>query len=801
MKKAIEKFAKRKTTDGIANPIIEEKLLKANRLYLFISQVNQLIVRAKDEMTVFSEVCKIAVRVGKFKMAWIGLINEETKILQPLLHEGVDEEYLSSIKIIADKDRPEGNGPAGIAMAQGRYVFCNDIETDPLMQFWRKEALARGYRSSISLPVKKSGKVIGAFTLYADTKNFFNAEEIALLEETTNDISFALEFFAKEALRKVADEALFKSERRYYTLTEISPVGIFHTDANGYTTYVNPKWCEISGLSAEKALGNGWFSAVHPEDRPLLIDGWTMATKEQQLSISEYRFLRPDGNIAWVLGQAIPERNAKNEIIGYVGTTTDITERKKGEMEIARLYNEKRTILNRINDGMVSLDTEWRYTFLNDAAMATHPLPRAEIIGKTIWDIHPDLAGTRFAEVYHTAMQTKKVQEVEDYYPQMNIWFSVKVYPASDGLTIFYTNINERKKIEAEVQLEQHLSDSIINSLPGVFYLYTKEGKFLRWNKNFENVSGYNSDEISKMHPVDFVAETDKELLALKIAATFTKGEAELQTDFFTKSKKKIPYYFTGIAIEYKNETCLMGVGIDFSERVRIQNEIRKTSYQLQQLTMHLHSIREEERKRIAREIHDELGQQLTAIKMDIAWINKKSVNTETAVKEKLHNVIQLLDGSNLAIRRILNELRPAVLDEYGLMDALQWHTRQFMESTGIKAELITEKKTLKIGEQIATCIYRVYQEALTNIARHASATKVITTIHCNDTTIEVVIEDNGCGFDDALVDVAKSFGLLGMRERIRALQGSFGITSQIGSGTRINISLPMQVAQKTDML
>ncbi len=909
--------------EGKHLPVAEQtdaQLMKAKRLYHFISQINQMIVRSSDATTVFKEACKIATTIGKFKMAWIGLLDEQTKMLVPVIHDGIDLNYLADLKISSDENLPEGRGPSGTALREGRYISCNDIENTEEMGPWKAKAVARNYLSSISLPIRKSGKVIGAFTLYADTKNFFNLEEITLLEEATGDISFILDVFEKDDLRKKAEQAVLESERRYQTLTEISPVGIFHTDANGYTTYVNPRWCQISGLSKEAALGNGWLQAVHEEDRALLKKGWTEATKNNIVSLSEYRFIKPDGSIVWVMGQAIPETNEQQEIIGYVGTTTDITERKQAEMQIARLYKEKQMVLNRISDGMVSLDNEWRYTFLNEAALATHPMPREEIIGKTIWEIHPELVDTVFDQKYRAALQTKEVQEVEAYYAPMKIWFSAKAYPSDNGLTIFYSDITERKKtelsiiklneqlslsqkighigyweldlvhqsnfwseelyrlyglpnngtvlsleeymqkvhpedreqlmqkhtrsiqskqplnaefrfirergvirnfqtvadvitdesgkairlagttqditerkkIETAILHEQQLSDSIINSLPGIFYLYNREGKFIRWNHNFETVSGYSSKQISKMHPLDFFTPEEKELLATKITDTFIYGEQNVQANFLLKTGETIPYYFTGTAIEYEGSMYLVGVGIDFSERVRIQEEVRKTSQQLQELTTHLQSIREEERKRIGREIHDELGQQLTAIKMDIAWINKKTTDENKIVKDKLTNVIQLLDGSNLAIRRILNELRPAILDEHGLLDALQWHNRQFRDATGIAVELKTDQADIKVNEQTATCIFRVYQEALTNIMRYAHANKVLTSLQIEKDRIEVTIEDDGKGFDVNTMQSAKSFGLLGMRERIRALNGQFTIFSQPGEGTRIQFSLPI---------
>ncbi|WP_158638320.1 PAS domain S-box protein [Panacibacter ginsenosidivorans] len=646
----------------------EAKIIKANRLYLLISQINQMIVKTTDEATLFKEACRIAIETGKFKMAWVGIIDESTRILRPVMHDGMDLEYLSAIKIIADNRVPEGRGPTGTALLEGKYVFCNDIETDPRMVPWRTEALKRNYLSSIALPIMKSGKLIGAFTLYADTKNFFDAEEIALLEETARDISFALDVFEKEMLRKRAEAVILERERRYQTLAESSPVGIFHTDASGYTTYVNPMWSLISGLPFQEALGDGWFSVVHPEDKPALVKGWQEATKKQTTSSTEYRFVRPDGTIAWVIGQAVPERNAEHEIIGYVGTITDITEHKKAEQEIARIYKEKETALNRIKDRVISLDNEWRYTFLNDAAMVIHPEGKKEIIGKTIWEVHPELIGTNFQKNYQDAMRAKKVVEFEDYYAPMDSWFFAKVYPSDDGLTVFYKDITEQKKAE---------------------------------------------------------------------------------------------------------------------------EDIRSTNEKLRQLTTHLQTIREEERKRIGREIHDELGQQLTAIKMDVAWIDKKIPEETTLLKAKLKNIMTLLDGSNQSIRRILSELRPGVLDENGLLEAMQWLDSQFTANTGIPVIFSTVEKKIRSSEPIANCIFRVYQEALTNITRYANAHKVFSSLNITGDNIVVTIEDDGQGFDMASVKNKKSFGILGMKERVLSLGGAFELISSPGKGTKIIISLP----------
>jgi PAS domain S-box-containing protein len=401
---------------------------------------------------------------------------------------------------------------------------------------------------------------------------------------------------------------------------------------------------------------------------------------------------------------------------------------------------------------------------------------------------------------YQAAIDRKQTIQWEEtsVYPsgtKTGIVSVTPVFDSDDNCSMLVGSVHDittLKKIESEILKEKQLSDSVINSLPGVFYLYNSDGNFLRWNKNLEQVSKYDAEEIRLMHPLDFFDTEEKKLLDQKIKNTFITGEDNVQANFLLKTKQKIPYYFTGKAIDYEGSKCLMGVGIDFSERIKAQEKIKETTEQLRLLTAHLQSIREEERKRIGREIHDELGQQLTAIKMDIAWIDKKVPDDNPLLKNKLKNVITLLDGSNQSIRRILSELRPGILDNHGLLDALEWLNRQVSSTTGLAVQFNSNEIKTNLPEPITTCIFRVYQEALTNIIRYAGAAKVLASLLIDDNVINVSIEDDGKGFDPASVQVNKSFGILGMKERVLSLGGNFELLSSPGEGTKIFISLPL---------
>jgi PAS domain S-box-containing protein len=467
----------------------------------------------------------------------------------------------------------------------------------------------------------------------------------------------------------------------------------------------------------------------------------------------------------------------------------------KKTIQLAKMLNvskEKETTLNRINDSVVALDREWRYTFINDAALHTHPLSRDETLGKVIWEVHPGMKGTIFQEKYYEAMRTRKVIEFQDYYAPMDQWFFVKVYPSSDGLTIFYNNITERKKAEEQIAAEKILSESVINSLPGIFYLYDRKGKFIRWNKNFEIITGYSAEEISTLHPLDFFTGDEIDLIREKIDNVFTTGNStDVTAHLCIKSKKTIPYYFNGSRANFGGTEYLIGMGIDITDRVEAENRLRERAEEIQKLTAHLQSIREEERTHIAREIHDVLGQQLTALKMDASWTARKIGDENKDICARISGMIALIDETVKTVRRISSELRPGILDDLGLTAALEWQGQDFEKHTGIKSEFHTDLHDFYPERNLSTNIFRVYQEALTNVARHAGATKVETTLEEKEGCIILVIKDNGTGFDMEQAKNKKSLGLIGMRERALLFQGELAVKSERDKGTVITLKIP----------
>jgi PAS domain S-box-containing protein len=236
----------------------------------------------------------------------------------------------------------------------------------------------------------------------------------------------------------------------------------------------------------------------------------------------------------------------------------------------------------------------------------------------------------------------------------------------------------------------------------------------------------------------------------------------------------------------------------DITERKRNEEALRQhqqrleeSETRLRELAAFLQTVREEERTRIARELHDELGQALTALRIDLGWLRSKSSSLGEAAGERVAAALSVVEQSIVSLRRISEDLRPAMLDSLGLAAAIEHHVSQFSQRTGIPCRLSMNREEFDLERNLATAVFRIVQEALTNIARHAEASEASVRIEETDDGIRLEVQDNGRGF--AAASDKKTFGLLGMRERATMLGGILEIDSQPGQGTRITGWLPLR--------
>ncbi len=230
----------------------------------------------------------------------------------------------------------------------------------------------------------------------------------------------------------------------------------------------------------------------------------------------------------------------------------------------------------------------------------------------------------------------------------------------------------------------------------------------------------------------------------------------------------------------------------EIADRTRAEEELKQSQEQLRDLASHLQLVREEERSRIAREIHDELGQSLTALKMDVHWLGLRLPTDHQVLMDKIKSMSGVIDTTVQTVRRISSELRPGLLDDLGLTAAIEWQAQEFCSRAGLRCDIRSEPEDIILDQSRSIALFRIFQEALTNIARHARATQVEVILEENADKVEMEIRDNGEGITAEQLAATGSYGILGIRERVHSLGGELRISGAPKQGTIVHVSLPL---------
>ena len=230
----------------------------------------------------------------------------------------------------------------------------------------------------------------------------------------------------------------------------------------------------------------------------------------------------------------------------------------------------------------------------------------------------------------------------------------------------------------------------------------------------------------------------------------------------------------------------------DRRERQRAEDQLRKSLDQLRALTTYLQYVREEERTRIAREVHDELGQALTGLKLDMSWLASKLARTRPPVQEKVRTMTAHIDETIQTVRRIATELRPGILDSLGLVAAIEWQANEFQSRTGIPCIVANDVPDTLWDQEFSTVFFRIFQETLTNVIRHAKATRVDVRLYEDNGHLVLSVKDNGRGISGEEMASTRSNGLVGMRERAMLIRGELTLQGAPGQGTTVTLRAPM---------
>jgi PAS domain S-box-containing protein len=359
--------------------------------------------------------------------------------------------------------------------------------------------------------------------------------------------------------------------------------------------------------------------------------------------------------------------------------------------------------------------------------------------------------------------------------------------------------IRERIRAEEELGLAYQRLTYHVENTPLAVIEFDKELNIKRWSGRAEEIFGWKASEalLKNVNDPDFpiIYEEDKKVVA-EINKELMQGTVNRNLSLnrnYTKSGEVIycEWHNSVLRDEHGNLITILSLVHDVTERRNAEETLSRSYEEIRQLSNHLQNIREEERSHIAREIHDELGQQLTVLKMDVLGLGKKLKGADVAIHEKIGEIIDLLDTTVQSVRKISSELRPSLLYNLGLEAAIEWQLREFEKRSGIKTAFIEPAEELKIPDPLKNGLYRIFQESLTNAGRHANATKIIVSLKENSGQLILSVEDNGQGFEKEKIGAKQTLGILGMKERCQMIGGNFEIRSALAKGTTVIASVP----------
>ena len=353
--------------------------------------------------------------------------------------------------------------------------------------------------------------------------------------------------------------------------------------------------------------------------------------------------------------------------------------------------------------------------------------------------------------------------------------------------------LTDRTRIDAALRESEERFRSLIEQTSDIIAVVDEGGLVRYGSPSVEPVLGYHPEELLGQSAVELVHPDDRpRVLEVHLAALRDPRAAEGGVEFRFRHKDGTWRMLEalGSTLQYRSAGPQVVLTLrDVTDRQRAEAALRESEEQLRLLARRLDEVREEELTRISREIHDELGHALTALRLDLSWLAPKLRRNREPVRQKAAEMLVLVDDTIDSVRRIASQLRPPVLEDLGLAAAIDARLERFSQQTGLQVEL--QAGTDEVPEVARRGLYRIVQEALTNVARHAQARSVRVRLQCSPALVVLEIADDGVGIAAGMITNPRSLGLVGMRERAAALGATFHVAGDPGGGTIIRVTLP----------
>jgi PAS domain S-box-containing protein len=714
----------------------------------------------------------------------LGLYDADQDLVHPLLYiDTIAGERTKVTPVIADREptprsRQVIKYGAQLTLREAPYEF--DEDSVPFGDTHRPSA------SVMTVPIRHSSKVIGILSIQSYRPHAYDHEALGDLQALADHCGAALN-------RIWAEEALRESEERYRELFENAKDATYVHDLNGRYVSVNRAAEKLSGHTRDEIIGRRFSDFIPLEEVGAVSEHLCQKLLEEGETTYETEVIASDGRRVPVkVSSHVIYENGK--AIGVQGTARDITERRRAEERL----REYERVVEGLEEMIVVVDRDYRYLLANRAYLKYRGRNREQVLGRLV----PDVVGKDLFEavIKEKLEQTFQGQVVSYELKTTNselgerdllVSYSPIEGPAGiDRAACVMQDITERKRAEEALrQSEERFSKAFHSSPASLSIALLEDGRLLEVNAAFLRMTGYNREEVIGRSTLEIGLWANPDYRLILTEKLRDGGAVDnLAFKFRKKSGELRDGLLSGELIELGAEPCVLGIAMDTTERIQAEEA-------LQSYPRRLLEAQETERQSIARELHDQIGQVLTAIRINLqtVWDTCETSESRALIDEG----VAIVDEALEQVRDLSFELRPSLLDDLGLVAALRWYSDRFARRTGIRsANAIDLPESTRLRLELETACFRIVQEALTNVVRHARARNVAITLRSLKNEICLSIKDDGRGFDahsQRLSQFTTHLGLRGMRERALALGGRLEIKSSPSRGTEISAHFPEQ--------